>query len=81
MFEEELYNHFLNERQLDNCKNVIENEPDSIYRPDLEDEEISDEEYELEEQASETLDDIYASALEFTENKLWDYDFFEGFSE
>ena len=21
------------------------------------------------------------SALEFTENKLWDYDFFEGFSE
>ena len=49
LFEEELYNHFLNGRQLDNCKNVIENEPDSIYRPDLEDEEISDEEYELEE--------------------------------
>ena len=45
LFEEELYNHFLNGRQLDNCKNVIENEPDSIYRPDLEDEEISDEEY------------------------------------
>ena len=81
LFEEELYNHFLNGRQLDNCKKVIENEPDSIYRPDLEDEEISDEEYELEEQASETLDDIYASALEFTEDKLWDYDFFEGFSE
>ena len=81
LFEEELYNHFLNERQLGNCKHVIENEPDSIYRPDLEDEEISDAEYELEEQASETLDDIYASALEFTEDKLWDYDFFEGFSE
>jgi len=81
LFEEELYNQFLNERQLGNCKNVIENEPDSIYRPDLEDEEISDEEYELEEKASEALDDIYTSALEFTENKLWDYDFFEGFSE
>ena len=45
------------------------------------DEVISDEEFELEEKASEILDDIYASALEFTENKLWDYDFFEGFSE
>ena len=53
LFEEELYNHFLNERQMGNCKNVIENEPDSIYRPDLEDEVISDEEYELEEKASE----------------------------
>ena len=81
LLEEELYNHFLNERQLSNCKHVIENEPDSIYRPDLEDEEISDAEYELEEKASETLDDIYASALEFTEDKFWDYDFFEGFSE
>tara|TARA_B100001057_G_C22869183_1_gene957964 strand:+ start:3860 stop:3964 length:105 start_codon:yes stop_codon:yes gene_type:complete len=33
------------------------------------------------EKVTETLDDIYASALEFTEDKLWDYDFFEGFSE
>ena len=33
------------------------------------------------EKVTETLDTVHASALEFTEDKLWDYDFFEGFSE
>ena len=33
------------------------------------------------EKVTETLDTVYASALELTEDKLWDYDFFEGLSE
>ena len=74
-------NEFLNNRQLDECSKVVRESPDSIYRPNLENEEISDEEFELEEKASEILDNIYVGALEFVEDKLWDYDFFEGFSE
>ena len=81
LFEEELYNEFLNNRQLNDCSKVVKEHPDSIYRPNLENEEISDREFELEEKASETLDNIYVGVLEFVENKLWAYDFFEGFSE
>ena len=81
MFEEELYNEFLNNRQLNDCSKVVKEHPDSIYRPNLENEEISDREFELEEKAAETLDNIYVGVLEFVENKLWAYDFFEGFSE
>ena len=80
LFEEELYNEFLNNRQLDECSKVVKESPDSIYRPNLENEEISNEEFELEEKASETLDNIYVGVLEFVEDKLWD-NFFEGFSE
>ena len=81
LFEEELYNEFLNNRQLNDCSKVVKEHPDSIYRPNLENEEISDREFELEEKASETLDNIYIGVLEFVEDKLWAYDFFEGFSE
>tara|TARA_B110000003_G_scaffold276142_1_gene321118 strand:+ start:1969 stop:2073 length:105 start_codon:yes stop_codon:yes gene_type:complete len=33
------------------------------------------------EKVTETLDTVHASALELIEDKLWNYDFFEGFSE
>ena len=33
------------------------------------------------EKVTETLDTVHASALELREDNLWNYDFFEGFSE
>ena len=45
LFEEELYNEFLNNRQLNDCSKVVKEHPDSIYRPNLENEEISDREF------------------------------------
>ena len=37
MFEEKLYHLFLNEQQINKVQTLVENSPESIYRPDIED--------------------------------------------
>ena len=37
MFEEKLYHLFLNEQQINKVQTVVENSPESIYRPDIDD--------------------------------------------
>ena len=37
MFEEKLYHLFLNEQQINEVQTVVENSPESIYRPDIDD--------------------------------------------
>ena len=37
MFEEKLYHLFLNEQQISEVRAIVENSPESIYRPDIDD--------------------------------------------
>ena len=37
MFEEKLYHLFLNEQQISEVRTIVENSPESIYRPDIDD--------------------------------------------
>ena len=37
MFEEKLYHLFLNEQQMSKVRAIVENSPESIYRPDIDD--------------------------------------------
>ena len=81
LFEEELYNEFLNDRQLKSVKNVIENYPESIYRPNPNNDDLSYDEYEEEEEAQDNLDQIYYQTIVFVGKKLKAFDHFKGFRD
>jgi len=62
LYEEEIYQNILSEKQYTNCLYVIKNNPEAIYYPD----DNSDEDFEVQ----EMLDTIYYKSISYTGKKL-----------
>ena len=77
LWEKKLYHKFLTERQLLDVTRVINDEPDNIYRPDLDDESTSDEEFEQDQALDESLDTLYWQVITHVGEKLSEFDFFD----
>ena len=77
LWQEKFYHQFLSERQLADAARVINEEPDYIYRPDLDDESTSDEEFEQDQALDESLDTFYWQVITHVGEKLSEFDFFD----
>ena len=77
LWEKNLYHKFLTKRQLIDAERVIQEEPDSIYRPDLDDESTSDEEFQQDETLDESLDSLYSRVITYVGGELSEFDFFD----
>lgn len=77
LWEKKLYHKFLTERQLIDAERVIQEDPDSIYRPDLDDESTSDEEFQQDQTLDESLDSLYYQVITYVGGKLSEFDFFD----
>jgi hypothetical protein len=56
---------------------VVKEEPDYIYRPDLDDESTLDEEFEQDEALDESLDTLYGRVITHVGGELSEFDFFD----
>ena len=56
---------------------VIKEEPGSIYKPDLDDESTSEEEFEQDEALDESLDTLYGRVITHVGGELSKFDFFD----
>lgn len=77
LWEKKLYHKFLTKRQLIDAERVIQEEPDSVYRPDLDDESTSDEEFQQDETLDESLDSLYSRVITYVGGELNEFDFFD----
>jgi len=77
LWEKKLYHTFLTERQLADVKRVVREEPDYIYRPDLNDESTSEEEFAQDEALDNALDILYQRVITRVGKKLSEFDFFD----
>ena len=77
LWEKNLYHKFLTKRQLMDAERVIQEEPDSIYRPDLDDESTSEEEFQQDEALDESLDALYWRVITYVGGELSEFDFFD----
>ena len=77
LWEKNLYHSFLTARQLADAKAVVEDDPDSIYRPDLDDESTSDEEYQQDQELDEMLDSLYWQVITHVGKALSKFSFFD----
>ena len=77
LWEKKLYHRFLTKRQLMDVERVIKEEPGSIYKPDLDDESTSEEEFEQDEALEESLDALYWRVITYVGGELSEFDFFD----
>jgi len=77
LWEKKLYHKFLTARQLVDVERVVNEEPDYIYSPDLDDESTSDEEYEQDEALADSLDNFYWGVITHVGGELSKFDFFD----
>ena len=77
LWEKKLYHKFLTKRQLMDVERVIKEEPGSIYKPDLDDESTSEEEFEQDEALDESLDALYWRVITYVGGELSEFDFFD----
>jgi len=77
LWEDKLYHQFLTDRQLKDVKKVIDDDPEAIYRPDLDDESISDKEYQEDQSLDENLDSIFHQVITHVGEKLSEFEFFD----
>ena len=77
LWEKKLYHKFLTARQLVDVERVVNEEPDYIYSPDLDDESTSDEEYQQDEALGESLDTLYWGVITHVGEELSEFDFFD----
>ncbi|MDA8967310.1 hypothetical protein N9F24_01245 [Akkermansiaceae bacterium] len=77
LWEDKLYHQFLTDRQLKDVKKVIDDDPEAIYRPDLDDESISDKEYQEDQLLDENLDSIFHQVITHVGEKLSEFEFFD----
>ena len=77
LWEKKLYHKFLTARQLVDVERVVNEEPDYIYRPDLDDESTLDEEFEQDEALDESLDTLYWRVITHVGGELSEFDFFD----
>lgn len=77
LWEKKLYHKFLTKRQLMDVERVIKEEPGSIYKPDLDDESTSEEEFEQDEALEESLDALYWRVITYVGGELSEFDFFD----
>tara|TARA_B100000768_G_C11222329_1_gene351131 strand:- start:578 stop:1060 length:483 start_codon:yes stop_codon:yes gene_type:complete len=77
LWEKKLYHKVLTERQLADVKRVVREEPDYIYRPDLNDESTSEEEFQQDEALDDALDTLYGRVITHVGKKLSQFDFFD----
>ena len=77
LWEDKLYYQFLTDRQLKDVKKVIDTDPEAIYRPDLDDDSISDKEYEEDQSLDEDLDRIFHQVITHVGGRLSEFDFFD----
>lgn len=77
LWQKRLYHKFLTERQLADVERVIKEDPDCIYRPDLDDESTSDEEFQQDEALEELFDILYWQVITHVGVKLSEFNFFD----
>jgi hypothetical protein len=77
LWEKKLYHKFLTARQLVDVERVVNEEPDYIYSPDLDDESTSDEEYEQDVALGDSLDNFYWGVITHVGGELSKFDFFD----
>lgn len=77
LWEKKLYHKFLTTRQLVDVERVVNEEPDYIYSPDLDDESTSDEEYEQDVALADSLDNLYWRVITHVGGELSRFDFFD----
>ena len=75
LWEKKLYHKFLTARQLVDVERVVNEEPDYIYSPDLDDESTSDEEYQQDEALGDSLDTLYWGVITHVGRELGEFDF------